>query len=89
MGGFKTSDVELLKSSEHRAKLATATAKAICAYGGIKWVNEPTTPEPPATDNKIYRVQVGAFKNKVGAIALKKELENKGYKPYIVEEKKV
>ncbi len=42
---------------------------------------------PPATNtgsNKLYKVQVGAFSNKSNAEKLKKELESKGYKPFIV-----
>lgn len=35
--------------------------------------------------NKLYRVQVGAFSQKSNAENLKKELEKKGYKPYITE----
>lgn len=85
---FHTSkpDVELLLDNAHRDKLALATAKAICAYGGVKWV-EPVAPTKPA-DGTIYRVQVGAFTVKENADKLKAELESKGYKPYIVEGKK-
>lgn len=51
-------------------------------------VSGETEETPVAEQTKtIYRVQVGAFKNKVGAIALKQELEQKGYSPFIVEVK--
>ena len=80
------SDVKLLLDNQHRDKLAIATAKAICLYGGVKWV-EPVAPTKPA-DGTIYRVQVGAFTVKENADNLKKELEIKGYKPYIVEGKR-
>lgn len=80
------SDVELLKSDSHRAKLALATAKAICAYGNVKWIDEVI--ETPI----IYRVfvpltQVGAFTDKLKADNLAKELAVKGLKPYITEVK--
>lgn len=86
---FHTSrpDVELLLDNAHRDKLALATAKAICVFGGVKWVDAPTAPTKP-TDGFIYRVQVGAFSVEENATRLKAELEGKGYKPYITEEKK-
>lgn len=86
---FHTSrpDVELLLDSAHRDKLALATAKAICVFGGVKWIDAPTAPTKPV-DGTIYRVQVGAFTVEEYALNLKAELENKGYKPFIVKEVK-
>ena len=86
---FHTSrpDVELLLSNEHRDKLALATAKAICIWGGVKWIEPITEPTKPV-DGTIYRVQVGAFSVEENAENLKTELEGKGYKPYIVKEKR-
>ena len=82
-------DVELLKSDTHRDKLAIATAKAICEYGGVTWIDEPATVQPSGS---IYRVivpqtQVGAFTDKLKADNLVKELAVKGIKPYITEVK--
>lgn len=79
-------DVELLKSTTHRAKLAEATAKAICAYGGVKWIGAAAEPAAPPTEsgNVIYRVQVGAFPKREAAEKLKNELEGKGYKALVV-----
>ena len=86
---FHTSrpDVELLLDNAHRDKLALATAKAICVFGGVKWVDAPTAPTKPV-DGTIYRVQVGAFAVEQNAENLKAELEGKGYKPFIVKEEK-
>lgn len=86
---FHTShpDVELLLSNEHRDKLALATAKAICIWGGVKWIEPITEPTKPA-DGTIYRVQVGAFSVEDNAVKLQQELEAKGYKPFIVKEKR-
>lgn len=86
---FHTSrpDVELLLDNHHRDKLALATAKAICSWGGVRWVDAPTEPTKPA-DGSIYRVQVGAFSVEENATRLKAELESKGYKPFIVKEVK-
>ena len=41
---------------------------------------------PENTNNKLYRVQVGAFKNKDNAEKLQKELKEKGYNGFIKEE---
>ena len=86
---FHTSrpDVELLLDNAYRDKLALATAKAICIWGGVKWIEPITEPTKPA-DGTIYRVQVGAFSVEENAENLKTELEGKGYKPYIVKEKR-
>lgn len=45
--GFHTSktDVELLKSSTYRDKLAAATADGVCKWLGVSWSDEPTTGE--------------------------------------------
>lgn len=86
---FHTShpDVELLLDDAHRDKLALATAKAICAFGGVKWVDVTTSPTMPSGD-VLYRVQVGAFRIEQNAIQMMQELENKGYKPFVVKEVK-
>ena len=86
---FHTSrpDVELLLNNAHRDKLALATAKAICVFGGVKWIDAPTAPTKPAGEF-IYRVQVGAFSVEENATKLKAELESKGYKPFVVKERK-
>ncbi|MGI5881386.1 MAG: N-acetylmuramoyl-L-alanine amidase, partial [Syntrophomonadaceae bacterium] len=86
---FHTShpDVELLLDDAHRDKLALATAKAICAFGGVKWVDVTTSPTMPSGD-VLYRVQVGAFRVEGNAVQMMQELENKGYKPFVVKEVK-
>lgn len=45
--GFHTSktDVELLKSSTYRDKLAAATADGVCKWLGVSWSDEPITGE--------------------------------------------
>lgn len=86
---FHTShpDVELLLSNEHRDKLALATAKAICIWGGAKWVDAPTAHTKP-TGEFIYKLQLAAFAQEENATQLKAELEAKGYKPFIVKEER-
>jgi len=69
-------DVLLLKSNTHRAKLALATAKAICAYGNVKWVDEPVK------QTITYKVQID-LTDETAAEQLTTDLTAKGYKPYI------
>lgn len=73
--GFHTNteELELLKSSTYRAKLAEADAKGILDYLGIAWKEE-----------KLFRIQVGAFSVKSNAEKLAKELKSKGYDTIIV-----
>jgi N-acetylmuramoyl-L-alanine amidase len=52
--------------------LGVAYAKAILEYLGIE------------SEDKLYRVQVGAFKNRLGAEKLRDELKTKGYDVVIV-----
>jgi len=78
------SDVALLKSDAHRTILAEATAKAIVAWGGVKWVDKPAE---TAVNGNIFRVQVGAFPSRAAAERLSKELNVKGYKTIITEVK--
>ena len=52
---FHTSkpDVLLLSDNNHRAKLALATAKAICTFGGVKWIDAPIETVKPS-DGTIF-----------------------------------
>lgn len=49
--GFHTSreDVELLKSSTYRDKLAAATADGVCKWLGVSWADEPPAGETDRT----------------------------------------
>ncbi|MEE1085832.1 MAG: N-acetylmuramoyl-L-alanine amidase [Schaedlerella sp.] len=64
----------------------TAYAKAILEYLGISYKAKATesTPNKTTSTDKLYRVQVGAFKEKANAEKLQKELKAKGYNPIIV-----
>ena len=55
--------------------LGVAYAKAILEYFGISYAEK---------SGRIYRVQVGAFRNRAGAEALCKELKSRGYDVVIV-----
>lgn len=65
---------------EEQKLFGVAYAKAILEYLGITYNTKSET----ATENKIYRVQVGAFKVKANAEKLQAELNSKGYNAIIV-----
>ena len=73
-----TTDVPVILTEKYAKDMAYATMEGIAKVAGLK---KKAAPE----SNTIYRVQVGAFKNKSYAEALKKDLELKGYDAFIVE----
>lgn len=80
--GFMDSktDVPIILTDDFADKVATACVEVIASKGGLT--------KKPVTDtnvgDKLYRVQVGAFKNRDNAENLKKELIGKGYSAIIV-----
>ena len=66
--------------------MANAIVKGITGVD----VSNQVQPEPsqPEQSNKLYRVQVGAFKNKANAENMVKDLKSKGYDAFIVEVEK-
>jgi len=74
-------DAKLLKNKQD--EFATAIAKGILKNLGIKYKAK----SKPKKDNKgLYKVQVGAFKDKKNAEKLAKELKKKGYSNFIKKE---
>lgn len=69
-------DIAKFDEKEELENLAKAYARGILKSLGIEYKE---------SEEKLYRVQVGAFKNKQNAENLKKELISKGYKPFITE----
>ena len=67
-------DVEKLKDTVFRDKLATATAKGICGYLGIAWDEDK-----PAETAHIYRVQAGAFTDRANAESYKQKMVAAGF----------
>lgn len=66
----------LMLSEEFQSEVAEEHVKGICNYFGVKYV-------PPIFTHKLYRVQVGAFKNLENAENLVKELNKKGFNSII------
>ena len=60
----------------NKEKFAVAITKGILNYYGITYETE--------TNDKLYRVQIGAFKEKANAEKLSNELKQKGYNTIIV-----
>lgn len=66
-------DVALISTSGGRKNIATAICKGILATLGIAFVEEPTKSEV------LYRVQVGAYKEKENAIKMQERLKAAGF----------
>ena len=69
---------------ENSEAIGEALCKGICEHFGVKYI-EPT--KTTASDTgKIYRVQVGAFRNKTYAENLRNDLIAKGFKDAYIKE---
>lgn len=84
--GFMTNPAEcaLLRSDAYRRTCANAIVNGIVEYYGLtkKVIPIPT----PAPQTGLYKVQVGAFKQKTNATALSNRLTNDGYSNFIFTE---
>lgn len=70
-------DVDIIVNNVDR--IAFIIANSYLKYCGISVEPIPSTPTPDTNDNnKIYTVQVGAFKNKDNAIAMQNKLKEIG-----------
>lgn len=80
--GFMDSktDVPVILTDAYADKVAAAIVKVLAARG--KLVKKATA--PAADTNKVYRVQVGAFKEKANADKLVAQLKAKGFDAIIV-----
>ena len=71
-------DLKILKNN--RSELVEATVKAICSYFGIEYKKEVAT-----NTNKLYKVCIGAYKDKDNASKILNEAKEKGFKDsYII-----
>jgi N-acetylmuramoyl-L-alanine amidase len=71
----------------HVDDLGEAIAKGVCKAEGKKYIKEKPAAAPAKKDT-IYRVQVGAFREKKNAEAMEKKLKKDGYSTIVKEEKK-
>ena len=67
---------------EHTEDIAVAICKGLCRYAGIAYVPEKA---PEQADNGgLWKVQVGAYKNKANAEKMAEKLKEAGFPTYIV-----
>lgn len=72
-------DIAIVDTVAEQKAFGVAYAKAILEYLGIAY-KAPAAAKPAAsTSGKLYRVQVGAYKEKANADKLVAELKTKGY----------
>lgn len=73
---------------ENTTVIGEAIARGICDYFGLTFKEQeqpkPAQPEQPA-EQKLYRVQVGAFANRANAEKMLQRLKNAGFDGYIRE----
>ena len=81
--GFMDSkvDVPIILSNSFAQKCAKAIVEVLVDRGGL---TKKQTEQSKTEDGSMYKVQVGAFSNKVNAVKLQTELQAKGYQAYIV-----
>lgn len=70
---------------QNMKQCAEMDCKALCEYFGVDYVEEPKPEEPVVDSKKMYRVQVGAFRNKEYAEAMLADLKAAGFDGYIKE----
>jgi N-acetylmuramoyl-L-alanine amidase len=71
---------------EHTEEIGETICKGICNHYGVTYKTEAKTEAKPETKDKLYRVQVGAYRNKSGAENLLAKLKRAGFDGYIKEE---
>ncbi len=78
-------DVKLVDTLAEQKAVGLAVAKGFLETLGIEFVEEKPVVTDPNVGDKLYRVQVGAYKVKANAEALQKKLKNAGFEAIIVE----
>jgi N-acetylmuramoyl-L-alanine amidase len=83
-GGFMTNpaEIKLLRSDSYRRNVADAIVKAVAGFYGLQ--KKPIPAPTPQTG--LYKVQVGAFKQRANANALSEQLKRVGFSNFITSE---
>ena len=76
-----SNNYKCIDTLEERKAMGISIAKGILKHIGVKYV-------PKETNETLYRVCVGSFKEKNNALKLSEELKKKGYNSFIITEKK-
>lgn len=75
---FINNEDDVNKLLNKKDEFATAIAKGICAYLGVKYVDNK--PSNPSNDGKMLAVCIGAYKDRVNAEEALKQAKEKGFK---------
>ena len=81
--GFHDNPVEARYIIDHTRELAEAVCKGICTHYGAAYVN-PDAQANAAAPDTLYRVQVGAFRSRENAEAMREKLAAAGFPGFIV-----
>jgi len=80
-------EAKLMLDENYQWTVAEAIGRGICAYLGVKYVSKPEPKkEEAASGDKLYKVQVGAFKERKNAEALLEKLKKAGFDGFIKSE---
>ena len=71
-------DIQIIDTEAEQKTMGIAIAKGVLKTLGIAWI------APEVTNDKWYRVQVGAFRSRENAENLMKKLKSAGYEAFIV-----
>lgn len=76
-------DIAIIDTAAEQKTMGVAIAKGILKTLNIAYIEGVES--KPATNGKLYRVQVGAFSEKANAVKLQEKLQTAGYGSFIVE----
>ena len=74
--GFHDNPQEAQWIIDHTGEIAEAICQGLCSHYGVEYV---------AREQKVYRVQVGAFHQRRNALRLRDDLISKGYEAFITQ----
>ena len=77
-----TKDIQIVDTPEECAVMGVAIAKGVLEVLGIGFVDEETA-KPEVDNDKLYRVQVGAYTDHENATNMLEKLEKAGFDGYI------
>ncbi len=77
-----SADANLLKDDSFLDKVAQGHVSGLERFLGLRRIERPPK-ETPKTDDKLWKVQVGAFEQKENAEALANDLRKQGYRPIV------
>ena len=78
-------DIAIIDTAAKQKKMGIAIAKGVLKTLGIKWTAEKTaTEDKKNNEQKIYRVQVGAFSKLENAENLAQKLKAAGFEAQVV-----